>query len=81
MKRMKITIDVANLLIELARLYGKRYITVKDLSRVLGVDIRTAGRILSRGELLGVASKISRKAIFVNTSVTSWEMQKHSYDY
>ena len=41
---------------------GKRYITVKEVSRMLGVSTRTAGRILAVLEREGYVERYSRGA-------------------
>ena len=41
---------------------GKRYVTIKDVSKMLGVSTRTAGRILARLEREGYLERYSRSA-------------------
>ena len=41
---------------------GKRYVTIKDVSKMLGVSTRTAGRILARLEKEGYLERYSRTA-------------------
>lgn len=42
--------------------YGKRYVTVREVSSMLGVSTRTAGRILARLEREGYVERYSKKA-------------------
>jgi predicted transcriptional regulator of viral defense system len=41
---------------------GKRYVTVRDLSLLLGVSTKTAGRLMSRLEDEGFVRRYSNKA-------------------
>ncbi len=41
---------------------GKRYVTVRDLSALLGVSTKTAGRLMSRLEMEGYVRRYSNKA-------------------
>jgi Mn-dependent DtxR family transcriptional regulator len=58
---MVVKVDVLRLAYTLSR-NGRRYLRVKDLSSMLGVSMRTAGKILAAMERLGVASRWSSSA-------------------
>jgi Mn-dependent DtxR family transcriptional regulator len=47
---------------------GKRYVTVREVSRLLGVSTRTAGRILARLEEEGYLVRWSRRSYKVVAS-------------
>ncbi|MEB3759908.1 MAG: hypothetical protein GSR81_03580 [Desulfurococcales archaeon] len=63
MRKMKVTLDIVSFVESVRILTGKRYISIKDVSRILGVDERTAGRILSKAVSIGIAKRISRRAV------------------
>jgi len=60
-RNMRVVIDVAVLAEILAR-EGRRFVTRSYVSRRLGVNSRTAGRILSRMAELGLARRYSLSA-------------------
>ena len=47
------------------RALGKRYVTVRDVSRLLGVSTRTAGRLLAMMEKAGEARRYSSRAYYL----------------
>ncbi len=61
MNRVKASIDV-EALGAMFRGLGRRYVTVKQVSFMLGVSTRTAGKILARLERLGYVRKYSERA-------------------
>lgn len=58
--RIRVTLDI-RLVGEVLRSTGKRYITVKQVSRMLGVSTRTAGKIMARLEEIGYARRFSER--------------------
>ncbi len=58
---VKVKVGIA-VVAALIRGSGKKYITVKEVSRLLGVSTKTAGRILSTLEKEGYVEKYSRGA-------------------
>jgi len=60
-ERIRATLDLEMLARALA-LTGRRYVTVKQVSGMLGVSTRTAGKIMSRLEDMGLARRYSLRA-------------------
>ncbi|MCE4603253.1 MAG: hypothetical protein F7C08_00200 [Desulfurococcales archaeon] len=58
--RVKVTIDL-RLLGELLASSGRRYVTVRQVSSMLGVSTRSAGRIMSMLEDMGYAVRFSER--------------------
>lgn len=59
--RVRVSMSLA-LVAALLRGSGRNYITVREVSRLLGVSTRTAGRLLARLESEGVVSRYSLRA-------------------
>ncbi|MGC9071099.1 MAG: MarR family transcriptional regulator [Acidilobus sp.] len=59
---------------------GKNYVTPKDLSRVLGISTRSAGRVLRALEGRGYVSRYSNKAyrVIVGLPALSWLPEDNS---
>ncbi len=62
--RMVVTIELTRLAERFAS--EKRYLRVKDVSRSLGVSMRTAGKILAAMEKLGLARRWSNGVYWLN---------------
>ena len=62
---IKVKVDVA-LVAAVIRGSGKKYVTARQISRMLGVSTRTAGRILARLESEGYLVRWSRRSYKVN---------------
>ncbi len=63
MRKMRVTLDIVSFVESVRILTGRRYISIKDVSRILGVDERTAGRILSKAVSIGIATRVSRRTV------------------
>jgi Mn-dependent DtxR family transcriptional regulator len=59
--RVRATIDLYSLALAIA-LLGVKYVTARDLSAMLGVSTRSAGRIIARMERMGLVRRYSRRA-------------------
>lgn len=57
---IRVTIDLEQLAAELYK--AKRYVTVSEIARRLGVSEKTAGKVLARLESLGYARRYSYRA-------------------
>jgi Mn-dependent DtxR family transcriptional regulator len=57
--KVKLSLDYV---VEVLAGTGKRYVTVRDLSSLLGVSTRTAGKLMSRLESEGYVRRYSNKA-------------------
>lgn len=57
--KVKLSLDHV---IEALEARGKKYVTVRDLSSLLGVSTRTAGRLMARLEEEGYLRRYSNKA-------------------
>ncbi|MEB3859822.1 MAG: hypothetical protein LRS43_01275 [Desulfurococcales archaeon] len=64
MARVRASIDLRELALTIS-LLGARYVTVKDLSVMLGVSTRSAGKIMAKMERMGLARKYSRRAYII----------------
>ncbi|MCE4600764.1 MAG: HTH domain-containing protein [Desulfurococcales archaeon] len=58
---IKVTIDLELLAMDLYK-NNKKYITIQEIARRLGVSERTAGKVLSRLERLGFVKRYSSRA-------------------
>ena len=58
---MRVTVNI-RLLSASLRSLGKRYVTVREVSRLLGVSTRTAGKLMARLEGEGVVRRYSFRA-------------------
>jgi len=56
---IRVTIDLAQLASELSK--NRKYVTISEISRRLGVSEKTAGKILARLEQLGYARRYSSR--------------------
>ena len=65
--KARVTIDLYQLAKELSS--NKRYISINYLSRRLAISEKTAGKILSKLERMGLARRYSNRAYEINYSL------------
>ncbi|MCE4612695.1 MAG: hypothetical protein F7C07_02540 [Desulfurococcales archaeon] len=64
MAKIRIAIDLYSLALLIAST-GVKYITAKDLSALLGVSTRTAGKIMAKMERMGLIKRYSNQTYMV----------------
>ena len=69
--KMRVSIDPAAW--ARANLRGRRYVTVREVAEMLGIDPRAAGRLLGELERLGIVWRVSRRVYRVLLSDTGQE--------
>ncbi|MCE4627724.1 MAG: hypothetical protein F7C34_01050 [Desulfurococcales archaeon] len=65
--RVRVSLDVRRLHESLTRLFGLEYAGPRELSALLGIDVRAAGRILSLMAREGLAVKWTRRVYRLST--------------
>ncbi len=66
MSKVRITVDISILGAYLVST-NKKYVTLKDVSRLLGVSTKTAGRILAKLEQAGLVERYSTRAFMLRS--------------
>ena len=74
MAKIRTMIDLYSLALLIAST-GVKYITAKDLSALLGVSTRSAGRIMAKMERMGLLKRYSNQAYMVAHNLYA----NHSY--
>ncbi|MEB3778620.1 MAG: winged helix-turn-helix transcriptional regulator [Desulfurococcales archaeon] len=64
MSKVKVTVDLEILGVYLTSI-NKKYVTLKEISRLLGVSTKTAGKIMAKLERAGVVERYSARAFML----------------